>query len=89
LLQLHPIALDAGQLARQLRVHRDAGLDRFAVGQGGHFQDRRIEVDNLLPGWRFLDERPDSVDDAASSIGVVHNAGERFPHLCHIERAFL
>ena len=26
-LQLHPIALDAWQLARQLRAHRDAGLD--------------------------------------------------------------
>jgi hypothetical protein len=32
LLQLHPIALDAWQLARQLRAHRDAGLDCFAVG---------------------------------------------------------
>jgi hypothetical protein len=42
------------------------------------FQDRRIEVDDLLPGWRFFDERP---DDVAGSTGFVHNAGERLPHL--------
>jgi hypothetical protein len=30
--QLHPIAVDAWQLARQLRAHRDAGLDHFAAG---------------------------------------------------------
>jgi hypothetical protein len=60
-----------------LRAHSDAGLDRFAAGQSGHLQDHRIEVDDLLPGWRFFDERPDPVDDDAASIGVVHNAGER------------
>src|SRR5271154_7454066 len=32
LLQLHPIALDAWQLVRQLRGHGDAGLDRLAAG---------------------------------------------------------
>jgi hypothetical protein len=32
LLQLHPIAFDAWQVARQLCVDRDAGLDRFAAG---------------------------------------------------------
>jgi hypothetical protein len=62
LLRLHPIASDAWQIARQLRVQRDAALDRFALGQGGHLQDRRIEVDDLVPGWRFLDESPDPVD---------------------------
>jgi len=55
--------MGAWQLARQLRVHRDAALERFAVGQGGHLQDRRIEVDDLLPERRFLDERPDPVDN--------------------------
>jgi hypothetical protein len=89
LLKSHPIALDARQLARQLRTHRDAGLDRLAAGQGGHLQDRRIEVDNLLPGWRFFDERPDPVDDVAGSTVFVHNAGERLPHLRHIGRAFV
>jgi hypothetical protein len=29
--QLHPIALDAWQLARQLHAYRDTGLDRFAA----------------------------------------------------------
>jgi hypothetical protein len=34
--------LDAWQLARQLRAHRDAGLDRFAAGQSGHLQDLSV-----------------------------------------------
>jgi hypothetical protein len=74
LLRLHPIASDAWQIARQLRAQRDAALDRFALGQGCHLQDRRIEVDDLLPGWRFLDESPDPVDDVAGSIGVFLSA---------------
>jgi hypothetical protein len=32
---------------------------------------------------------PDPVDDVAGSIGVVHNAGERLPHLRYIGWAFV
>jgi hypothetical protein len=46
--------------------------------------DRRIGVDDLLPGWCFFDERPDPVDDVAGSTGLIHNAGERRSHLRHV-----
>ena len=36
LLQLHPIALNERQALRQLRLHRDAVLRRFAAGQLDH-----------------------------------------------------
>jgi hypothetical protein len=37
----------------------------------------------------LFDERPDPVDDVGASIGLVHDAGEHLPHLCHIGWAFV
>ena len=51
-----------------------------------HFVDRDIEVKTLLSWRRFLDVVPNPVDDVPGSIGIAHDAGERFSDLAQIWR---
>ena len=87
MLQLNPIPLNERQTFRQLHLHRDTVLQRFATGQDNHLADRLVEVQAIIPWcWRFLDKITDPADDIASSIDVVDNTAERFAHLLQIWR---
>jgi hypothetical protein len=46
-----------------------------------------IEINTLLSWRSFLDVIPDTVEDISSSIGIIQDAGERFPDLAQIWRA--
>jgi hypothetical protein len=86
LLQLHPVPLDERQ-AFQLRLHRDAILQRFAAGQDNHLADRVVKVKAIIRWcWRFRDKFTDPPDDIAGSIDVAYDTVERFPHLLQIWR---
>jgi hypothetical protein len=44
------------QAAREVRLHRDAGPDRFAAGEFDHLADRLVDVQAILPRRRLLAE---------------------------------
>src|SRR5205807_6740245 len=68
LLQLNSVSLNERQALRELRLHRDAILHRFATGQSNHLKDRFVDVQAILPWRRLLDKGPHSVDYVAGSI---------------------
>ena len=70
LLQLHTIALDQGQILRQVRLHCNLLVQCFAIGQPDHLADRLANVEALVAGRRFLDERTDAADDIGGTIGI-------------------
>jgi hypothetical protein len=49
--------------------------------QGNHISDRLIKIKTLLSWRSFPDVIPDAVEDISRSIGIINDAGERFPDL--------
>ena len=86
MLQLDPIAVNERQAVRKVRLHRDAGLDRFAAGELNHLADRLVDVQAILPRWRLLDEGTDSLDDVARSMAGLNDTTERLPGLLQVRR---
>ena len=81
LLQLNTIPLNGKQSVRKPGLDRDTILGDCASRQYNHLIDRRIEIKTLLSRRRFLDVITDAVDDVSGSIGIAHDAAERFANL--------
>ena len=71
----------SGKSLREVRLHRDAGLYRFATGELDHLADRLVDVHPVLPWRRLFDELTDPADDVAGAIAVLDDASERLPRL--------
>jgi hypothetical protein len=59
-----------------------------ASRQFNYLGDRLIEIETVLARWRFLYVSADTVDYVAGSIGVAHDAPERFLDFAQIGRSF-
>ncbi len=84
LLDLDAIRLDMRQSLRKAGLDRDSIFDDCALRQRNHISDRMIKINTLLSWRSFLDVIPDTVKDLSGSIGIIHDAGERFPDLAQI-----
>ena len=86
-MQFDPISFDQRQALRELSLHRDAVLRRFATGELNHLADHFVDRQRILPGRRLLDEGTDPADDLSGSIAVPDDASERLPRLLQIWRS--
>jgi hypothetical protein len=87
LLQLNAIHLNIGQPLGEAGLERDSIVDDCVLRQRNHIIDRLIKINPLLSRRSFLDVIPDPVEDISGSIGIIHDAGERFPDLAKTWRA--
>src|SRR5262249_56592875 len=86
LLQLDSISLNERQAVRQLSLHRNTVLRRFASGQRNNLEDRIIYCYAILACRCLLDQRSYPVDDLDGSIAVLADTTEGLPDLLGIWR---
>jgi len=87
LLQLNTIPLNGRQLLRRLQLERNTMSGDCAPRQFNHLGDRLIKIKAILSRRRLLYMSPDTVDDAAGSIGIAHDTPERFSDFAQIWRS--
>src|ERR1700756_5733606 len=74
LLQLDAISFNGRKALSELRLHRDAVLHQFAMGEGNDLEDRFVDLHSILPWGRLPDERMDPADDVAGTTAVPDRA---------------
>src|SRR6266702_1467716 len=76
LLQLDSISLNRRQCIRELRPHRHVVLQRFAVRQSNDLEDRFVDLEEILPWWRLLDESTYPADDVDRPMAILDGTTE-------------
>jgi hypothetical protein len=79
LLQLNTIPFDGKQRLRKASSNRDSIRGDWASRQSNHFFDRLIQIETKRSRRRLLDVITDTIDDISGTIGIGHDAFQRFP----------
>ncbi|WP_040638588.1 hypothetical protein [Microvirga lotononidis] len=90
LLQLHAIAANGRQAVRQDGRDADGVLHRYGAGEFNHLANGAVDLQQIKPRRRLLDEVTDLVDDLprvllltiwASNCRTLSRTGDRFDEL--------
>src|SRR6476660_3532163 len=79
--------MDERQVLRKFSFNRHTSLHRFAASEDDHLPNRLIDIQLVLALWALFYEIAEPADDAAGTIAVRDDVGEREPHLLQIRRA--